>query len=118
MICGVILIGLSFIILNLTDWSGILVVGLFLMSIGEMIIFPFSNAYAMERSNFGNKGEYMALYMMAFSIAHIFSHDGGMHLIDSVGFDKTWVIAAILSFGAVILIMALGRLMHIEANNE
>ena len=88
------------------------------MSIGEMIIFPFSNAYAMERSNLGNKGEYMALYMMAFSIAHIFSHNGGMHLIDSVGFDKTWVIAAILSFGAVILIMALGRLMHIEANNE
>ncbi len=107
MIIGALLTGASFIILNMTDWTGILVVGLFLITFGEMIFFPFSNAFAMERSNRGNKGEYMALYMMAFSFAHIFSHNGGMQLIDSVGFDTTWLIVTGLSSASVLLLFVL-----------
>lgn len=107
MIIGALLTGASFIILNMTDWTGILVVGLFLITFGEMIFFPFSNAFAMERSNRGNKGEYMALYMMAFSFAHIFSHNGGMQLIDSVGFDTTWLIVTGLSSASVLLLLVL-----------
>ncbi len=107
MIIGAILTGASFIILNMTDWTGVLVVGLFLITFGEMIFFPFSNAFAMERSNLGNKGEYMALYMMAFSFAHIFSHNGGMQLIDNFGFDTTWLIVTGLSSASVILLLVL-----------
>lgn len=114
MIVGALMTGLSFIIFNMTDWTGILIVGLFLITFGEMVIFPFSNAFAMERSNLGNKGEYMALYMMAFSFAHIFSHNGGMQLIDSIGFDQTWLIVTGLALGSVILLILLGRLMRSE----
>ncbi|NOQ75514.1 MAG: MFS transporter [Crocinitomix sp.] len=109
MIIGALMTGASFIILVMTDWSGVLIIGLFLMSFGEMIIFPFSNAFAMERSNLGNKGEYMALYMMAFSFAHIFSHNGGMQLIDNIGFDKTWLIISGLSLISVLLLLILKR---------
>ncbi len=50
MLFGALLTGLSFIILNFTNWSGILIIGMFLMTIGEMIAFPFSNAFAMQRA--------------------------------------------------------------------
>ena len=50
---GAILSALSFIVLNLTSWAGILVVGMLLMTIGEMIAFPFSNAFALTLSLMG-----------------------------------------------------------------
>lgn len=99
MVFGAILTALSFIVLNLTSWVGVLVVAMMLMTIGEMIAFPFSNAFAMDRAKKGNQGEYMALYSIAFSFAHIFSHNSGMQLVNSLGFDKTWNIV----FGVAIL---------------
>ena len=99
MLFGAALTALSFIVLNLTSWVGVLVVAMMLMTIGEMIAFPFSNAFAMQRAKKGNQGEYMALYSIAFSVAHIFSHNSGMQLVDNLGFDMTWNIV----FGVAIL---------------
>lgn len=93
---GAILTALSFIVLNISAWSGVLIIGMFLMTVGEMIAFPFSNAFAMERAKKGNQGEYMALYSIAFSIAHIFGHNAGMQLVDGFGFDNTWIIMTLL----------------------
>lgn len=107
MIIGVFMVGLSVLAFNLTGWSGILVISILLMTFGEMILFPFSNAFAMERSNRGNRGEYMAMYMMAFSFAHIFSHNGGMQFIDSIGFTPTWYIITGLAAISIILLLFL-----------
>jgi predicted MFS family arabinose efflux permease len=96
MLFGVALTALSFIVLNLTTWTGILIIGMFLMTVGEMIAFPFSNAFAMQRAKKGNQGEYMALYSIAFSIAHIFGHNAGMRFVDGFGFNNTWYIMAVL----------------------
>jgi predicted MFS family arabinose efflux permease len=40
----------SFFILNLSAWIGVLVIGMILMSVGEMLNFPFSNSFAMSRA--------------------------------------------------------------------
>jgi len=96
MLFGAILTALSFIVLNLSTWTGILIVGMFLMTVGEMIAFPFSNAFAMKRAKKGNQGEYMALYSISFSIAHIFGHNAGMQMVDGFGFDNTWIIMTLL----------------------
>jgi MFS family permease len=90
------LTALSFIVLNISSWSGILLIGMLLMTVGEMIAFPFSNAFAMERAKKGNQGEYMALYSIAFSIAHIFGHNAGMQMVDGLGFTNTWTIMTLL----------------------
>lgn len=109
MIIGGSMVAASFLVFNLTTWSGILIVNLFLVTFGEMIMFPFSNAFAMERSNLGNKGEYMALYMMGFSVAHIFSHNAGMQSVDKLGFDATWYIVTGLCLLSVFLLSFLWR---------
>ena len=108
-IAGLALLGLSFIVLNLVSWAGILVVGMLLMTLGEMVAFPFSNAFAMERAKKGNQGEYMALYTMAFSISHIFAHNSGMLSIAVFGFEATWYAAGIISLFGILLLLYLGK---------
>lgn len=114
MLFGAVLTGLSFIILNLTSWIGILVIGMLLMTIGEMIAFPFSNAFAMQRAKKGNQGEYMALYSIAFSFSHIFGHNAGMQLIDKVGFDNTWYIITLLATLCMIMLFILKQYMRLK----
>ena len=72
------LFALSFVILNTTNWVGILVIGMLFITLGEMLAFPFTNNFAMTRAPEGKEGRYLALYSMAFSFAHIFSAKTGM----------------------------------------
>jgi len=109
MVFGAILVGISFVVLNVTPWIGILLIGMLFMTVGEMITFPFSNAFAMERAKKGKQGEYMALYSIAFSIAHIFGHNAGMQLADSVGFENTWYVMTLLSILCIALLWLLMR---------
>ena len=52
---GLLLTAISFLVINLTSWIGILVIGILFMTVGEMIAFPFSNAFAMERAKKGKR---------------------------------------------------------------
>jgi predicted MFS family arabinose efflux permease len=87
---GVFFLALSFIVLNLTSWSGILVIAMLLMTFGEMIGSPFSNALALEMAPKGRKGSYMGMYSMSFSVSHIIGHNSGMNMVDTLGFSTTW----------------------------
>ena len=105
MFFGAILTGLSLFVLNLTSWTGVLIIGVLLMTFGEMIAFPFSNAFAVERAQKGNQGEYMALYSISFSIAHIFGHNAGLQMTANLGYDNTWyIITGIAAICAFILL--------------
>jgi len=113
---GLFLLAMSFLILNLTSWIGILLVGIILMSIGEMIAFPFSNAFAVERAKKGNQGEYMALYAIAFSLSHIFSHNAGMQIVNRFGYEFTWNFISLLALLGVFILMILSRVLKRENN--
>ncbi|MBE7644719.1 MDR family MFS transporter [Tenacibaculum finnmarkense] len=111
---GLFLMGLSFFVLNLTSWSGILILGMFFMTFGEMIALPFSNAFVINRAKKGNQGEYMAYYSIAFSLAHIFGHNSGMRLIDAYGFDTTWSITTITAVVGLVIFLLLMRMVKKE----
>jgi predicted MFS family arabinose efflux permease len=81
---------------NLTDWTGILIIGMILMTLGEMIASPFSSALALQMAPKGRKGSYMALFSIIFSISHIFGHSDGMNLVDQFGFELTWYVMTII----------------------
>ncbi|NNE03948.1 MAG: MFS transporter [Eudoraea sp.] len=114
-ILGIALVILSFIFLTIGTWVGMLVLGMVLMTIGEMIAFPFSNAFAMDRSRKGKQGEYMALYSIAFSVAHIFGHNSGMVSISYLGFETTWYGAAIIGLLGIMLLLGLKRMMRLRS---
>lgn len=81
---------------------------------GEMIAFPFSNAFAMKRAAKGNKGQYMAFYSIAFSFGHLFGHNAGMRMADALSFEKLWYILGILCLVGVLLLFILNRAEHFE----
>jgi predicted MFS family arabinose efflux permease len=113
MFLGAVLMGFSLLVLNLTNWSGVLILGMLLMTIGEMIAFPFSNAFAVDRGRKGNQGEYMALYSISFSVAHIFGHNAGLQMTSQVGFDNTWyIISGIAAVCALLLFILNEHLKH------
>lgn len=89
-IAGSFLLVLSFLVLNGGSWVGFAVIGIVFMTFGEMLGFPFSNAFALERSKRGNQGAYMAMYSMSFSVAHILGPNIGMQFSDRFGFASTW----------------------------
>jgi predicted MFS family arabinose efflux permease len=91
---GTIMVGISFILITLTGWVGILIVGMTVLSFGEMIAFPFSNSFALKRAEKGKQGSYMAMYSIAFSISHIFGHNTGMQLMGKFGYNFTWYVMA------------------------
>ncbi|MFT5216412.1 MAG: putative MFS family arabinose efflux permease [Glaciecola sp.] len=114
MIFGALLVGASFIVLIMTSWIGVLIFGMLLMTIGEMIVFPFSNAFAMNRGKRGKLGEYMAFYTVAFSVAHVFGHNAGMQMIDKLGYDSTWIIITILAVVCIFILILLKRSLLME----
>lgn len=89
-ILGILFLAFSFIILNLSNWFGILIIGMLLMTIGEMIGSPFSNSLALDLSPKGRKGSYMGLFGMSFSISHVIGHNASLNSIDKFGFNWTW----------------------------
>lgn len=111
-ITGTILVALSFLLIILTGWVGILLVGMIFLTIGEMIAFPFSNSFALKRAEGGKQGSYMALYSIAFSIGHIFGHNSGMQMINNFGYTLTWNVMILLSLiacGLLVYVMFLVR---------
>lgn len=99
-IAGLLLTGLSFLLLLWESWVGIVVIGMIVATVGEMISFPFSNKFALNRSKKGRQGAYMGLYSMSFSVAHIFGHNSAMQITAYFGFTSTWYFLAVLSLSA------------------
>ena len=111
MVFGFILICIGFLFMINNPWISIIVVSLVALTFGEMIVFPFSNSFSLDRAKRGLKGEYMALYSIAFSVSHVFSHNMGFQLIDAYGFDSTWIIMTVLGLIGMVLLLWLKRLM-------
>ncbi|MBK6947780.1 MAG: MFS transporter [Haliscomenobacter sp.] len=85
------MIGLSFLVYNVV--SGVFlasVLSILLVTIGEMLNFPFANSLVLGRSGPSNRGQYMALYAMGFSVAHILSPVIGMQVAGTLGYPTLW----------------------------
>ena len=93
---------LSFVVLLYNVWAGILVISMVIITVGEMVGFPYTNAFAMQRAKSGNEGRYMALYTMSFSLAHIISPKLGLDVIAKYGYQANFMM---ISFFGVLLVL-------------
>lgn len=92
------LLGAGYLLLLLPWGLSILVISMVIISLSEMLGFPYTNAFAMRSAREGMEGRYMALYTMSFSAAHIFSAKTGMMIIDGFGYIFNWIFMALLCF--------------------
>ena len=87
---GAILLLMSFMVLQVGHHVSLLWIGMTLMSFAEVIAFPFANSFALSRSKRGRAGQYMALFSISFSVAHIVAHNAGFQLISKFGSTNAW----------------------------
>lgn len=117
-ILGLLMTGASFLLLLWETWVGIIVIGMVIATFGEMISFPFSNKFALDRSKLGRQGAYMGVYSMAFSVSHIFGHNSGMQITALFGFQTTWLFLIVLTLIAWLLLYIVKRMLASEKSTE
>lgn len=95
---GTVIIAFSFLVFNIFGWTVfVAAISIFLITFGEMISFPFSNATVLDRADENSRGEYMGLYASTFSISFIFAPIIGTWLAENYGFDVLWAVTGGLS---------------------
>lgn len=102
---GTIIMAISFFVLNISFFSGILLAALsmLLVTFAEMIAMPFMNSYYISRSTEGNRGQYAALYTMAWSAAQIIGSTSGTQIAYTAGYHNLWWI-----IGGICLLTSVG----------
>ncbi|MDD2820301.1 MAG: MFS transporter [Flavobacterium sp.] len=111
---GSLLMAISFFILLINTWAGILVISILFITFGEMFIFPFSNSFALSRAPKGHEGRYMALFTMSFSLAHIVSSKTGMDIISHFGYQSNWFLMGIFGITALFCCIWLQKIVYSE----
>jgi predicted MFS family arabinose efflux permease len=87
---GTLLVGLGYAVLNAwTHWS-VLVLGVVVLTLGEIFTMPFMNVFAVGRSQPQNRGQYLAVYSMAYSAAHTLAPLVGTLVVAQAGFATLW----------------------------
>lgn len=91
---------------------------LILISVGEIIMFPFLSTVALRRSSDHNTGQYMAAVSMLFSLSLVVSPIAGTHLVDHYGYSLLWALMATITLLASIMIWRMRPLFPKEAGSE
>ncbi len=88
---GVMLVGLSFLLLNIPVAAVAVAISMIVMvTFGEILSMPFMNSYWIARTQPSNRGQYAALYTMAWSAAQTLGPMGGAQLAEHAGFNVLW----------------------------
>ena len=96
---GVLLTGLSFLMLNLFQMDHALAfVLVFIITMGEITTMPFMNNFWTNRAKSHNRGQYAALYTMGWSAAQTLGPMAGAQVAEHAGFNWLWWGISGLSF--------------------
>ena len=103
MTIGTVLMALSYCMLNLPLSSGFAVamLAVLMITIAEIIGMPFMNSYYISRTMPANRGQYAALFTMAWSGAQVIGSLAGTQIAHALGFQNLWwIIGGICLFTA------------------
>lgn len=88
---GTALIGASFWVLTFLPLGmESAVFSMLLITVGEMLSLPFISTLAINRTTAQNRGSYMAVFTMAYSVSHIISANLGMQITQLFGWTFMW----------------------------
>jgi predicted MFS family arabinose efflux permease len=98
---GVTLVGISFLLLEIPGAPVIVALSMILtVTFGEILSMPFMNSYWISRTSNANRGQYAALYTMAWSAAQTLGPFSGAQLADHAGFRVLWIVVGCLAIAA------------------
>lgn len=105
MMYGTLLLGLSYFMLNIPLANGFILASavIVMVTIAEITGMPFMNSYYIGRTTTENRGQYAAIYTMAWSAAQVIGSLSGTQIAHSLGYTYLWYI-----LGIICIITALG----------
>lgn len=99
---GAALIGFSFLFLETGRTATVVVTSMILVTFGEMFLFPFLNNFWVKRSTENNRGQYAAVYTMAWAAASVLAPTLAAQIAARAGFTTLWVVDFLFcSFAAI-----------------
>ena len=105
---GILMVGIAFLMLNIPGMGPMLAFCMITMvTFGEIFSMPFMNSFWINRTQPANRGEYAALYTMAWSAAQTLGPLGGSQLAGHFGFKWLWFSAGALCIAVALLIRRL-----------
>lgn len=88
---GVFLMGVSFAAINLLPaGAATAVIAIIIFTLGEILSMPFMNSFWVSRTTHSNRGQYAAIYSIAWSIAQIAAPVIGSQLAVWYGYRMVW----------------------------
>ncbi|MBK8700086.1 MAG: MFS transporter [Saprospiraceae bacterium] len=69
----------------------------FFITLAEIMAMPFMMSFVFSQPSPTRQGQYMALYSVAYGISHIIAPVAGLYLAEQLGFDKLYLLTALLS---------------------
>lgn len=94
---GMLMVGLGFVILNLFQGVWVLVLGMFILSVAEIFAMPFMVTFVVQESTIRNRGSYMGLYSLSYSIGHVISPLLSTLIIGKLGYESLWWLSGLAS---------------------
>lgn len=109
---GIILCGLAYLALVFGSSIPLLVFSMTVLSVGEILALPFMSTVTAKRSEGKNKGAYMGLNGIAFSLSFIVTPYLGTYVVSRFGFDSLWIGSfAVLVLSAVLIYMVVKKMI-------
>lgn len=96
----------------------ILIISIALITAGQILLFSFSNIFALSRAIKGKEGQYMAHYAMSFSAAQILSPKISFTIIDHFSYFSNWLFMVIIGLIGIWMYYKLDKNIRIESHNK
>lgn len=101
---GTLMIGLTYLLFNglgALPWVALL--AMLMLTFGEILSLPFIATMAMDFTNKRNRGAYMGLFTITYSVSHIIAPNLGLQVVAYSGFAALWyllfAVSALASVG-------------------
>ena len=90
---GMLLVSISFIILILpsSNYALIALVSMVFLTFGEIFTMPFMNSWWIGRSQANNRGQYAALFTVAWALAQAIGPFSGALIAERLGYQSLWI---------------------------
>jgi predicted MFS family arabinose efflux permease len=92
---GIFLVGIGYALINILPvgaWAAIFT--MIIITIGEILSMPFMNSFWITRTSTTNRGQYAAMYTIAWSIAQIAAPTLGSQVVNAINYTALWWIIA------------------------
>jgi predicted MFS family arabinose efflux permease len=95
---GIVLVGLAFLLLNLPfdNFGMIALIFMVFLTFGEIFSMPFMNSWWIGRSQNNNRGQYAALFTVAWASAQAIGPFSGALIVEHFSYQTLWISIVII----------------------